>query len=71
MKQILLDEKYLKTILEYESLYLKDGMVCMKSNREDIIKSLRSQCSTGFIDSDGKLVGYSLIYENEYGVAFF
>lgn len=69
-KIILLDEKYLKTILEYESLYLNNDFVCMRSNKVDIIKSLRSKSSVGFIDSNGKLLGYSLLYANEYHVAF-
>lgn len=69
-KIILLDGKYLKTILEYESLYLKNDFVCMESSKVDIIKSLNSKCSVGLIDSNGKLLGYSLLYINEYHVAF-
>jgi Acetyltransferase (GNAT) family. len=71
MKKIILNERYLKTILEYESLYLKNDFVCMESSKVDIIKSLNSKCSVGYIDEfNGKLLGYSLLYVNEYHVAF-
>ena len=59
----------ISVILLSEQEYLNDPNTCLRSTREDIVKSIHSGMSFGaFIN--GQLIAYSLCYYNEYRICF-
>lgn len=63
------NEDIINTITDIEESSLSDFEQCMKSEREDISKSLQSGCSYG-VFSNGYLVAYSLCYKSDYGTGY-
>ena len=59
----------LDTILILEKIEIIDPSLCAKSEEQDIIKCLKSECSFAVIDN-GKIAAYSLSYYTDYNTAY-
>lgn len=59
----------LQKVLYSEREHLCNPTECLRSTRQDVVKSLRSGMSYGAF-LNGELIAYNLCYDNEYRIAF-
>lgn len=59
----------LQKVLSSEREHLCDPAECLRSTRQDVVKSLRAGLSYGAF-LNGELIAYNLCYDNEYRIAF-
>lgn len=59
----------LQKVLSLEREHLCDPAECLRSARQDVVKSLRAGLSYGAF-LNGELIAYNLCYDNEYRIAF-
>lgn len=64
-----LSEQYMDKVIQIETAGFGDDASCFSSDISDIVKSIKSGCSSCVV-SDGELLGYSLAYCDEYGVGY-
>lgn len=60
---------HLQKVLSSERVHLCEPSECLRSTRQDVIKSLRSGMSYGAFLKD-ELIAYNLCFDNEYRIAF-